>query len=94
MSHSQIHNSISILGKGKSSFGHALFRSLKFVHTLIVLSSFEIGTIFDIHSALSIDLIDPTSNNFFNYALTKRAICGCIFLNFCFIGLSPRVIDK
>lgn len=41
---------ISMFGKGKSSFGHALFRSLKFVHILILLSSLDTGKILEIHS--------------------------------------------
>lgn len=39
-----------MLGKGNSSFGHALLISLKFVHILMLLSGLEIGTMFEIHS--------------------------------------------
>lgn len=40
---------MSMLGKGKSSFRQALLRYLKFVHTLILFSGFDTGTMFDTH---------------------------------------------
>jgi hypothetical protein len=39
---------ISIFGSGKSSFGKALLRSLKFLQIQILLLGFEIGTILEI----------------------------------------------
>lgn len=68
-----------MFSKGKSSLGHALFKSLEFVQILISLEGLVTRTIFEIHSEYSIALMIFSCSSFSNYSFTSTATFGCIF---------------
>jgi hypothetical protein len=54
----------SIHGKGNSSFGHALLRSVKLMHILHLTFDFLTMTVLANHSGYAISLITPTLKSF------------------------------
>jgi hypothetical protein len=76
----------SILGRGNSSFGHALLRSMKSIHILhFPLAFFTLQywlTILDITS-----LITLARRSLLTSFLAPSALSSDIFQSFCFLGL-------
>ena len=79
---------VLMLGRRKSSLGHPLFKSQRLMQMCMLPFFFDMGIMLDIHDAYTKGRMKLVLINFSNSALTSRAIWGCIFLSFCFIGLT------
>ena len=69
----------SMWGKGKSSFGHSLFKSLKSTHVLTFSSFLGTGITLATHSAWCMSLMNPTFNCLVTSSLILRAIRSSLF---------------
>ena len=76
----------SIWGRGKSSLGQALFKSLKSTHILTFPSFLGTGTTLAIHSAWCVGLMNPTFNYFVTSSLIFKSHSVLMCLNFCLMG--------
>ena len=76
----------SMCGRGKSSLGQALFKSLKSTHILTFSSFLGTGTTLAIHLAWCTGLINLTFNCFMTSSLIFRSYSILIRLNFCLTG--------
>jgi hypothetical protein len=77
----------SILGNGNSSFGHALFRSVKSIHILHLPLTFFTITVLASHSGYVTSLITPTLRSLFTSFRAPSALSSDIFRSLCFLGL-------
>jgi hypothetical protein len=77
----------SILGKGNSSFGHALLRSVKSIHILYFPLAFFTITILANHSGYVTSLITPALRSLLTLFLAPSTSSSDIFQNLCFLGL-------
>jgi hypothetical protein len=77
----------SILGKGNSSFGHALLRSVKSIHILHFPLAFFTMTVLASHSRYITSLITLALRSLLTSFLTPSALSFDIFQSFCFLGL-------
>src|SRR5688572_2006290 len=80
----------SILGKGNSSFGHALLRSVKSIHILHFPLTFFTITVLAIHSRYVTSLITPALRSLLTLFLAPSALSSDIFRSFYFFGLTTR----
>jgi len=78
---------LSILGSGKSSFGQALFRSVKSIHIYHFPFFFFTGTVLASHVGYLTSLMTLASNNLWTSALTAATLSSDILQGFCFLGL-------
>ena len=76
----------SIWGRGKSSLGQALLKSLKSMHILTFPSFFGTGTTLAIHSTWCTGLMNPTFNCLVTFSLIFRSHLVLIRLNLCLTG--------
>jgi hypothetical protein len=77
----------SILGKGNSSFGHVLLRSVKSIHILHFPLAFFTITLLASHYVYVASLITPTHMILLTSFLAPSALSSDIFRIFCFLGL-------
>jgi hypothetical protein len=77
----------SILGKGNSSFRHALLRSVKSIHNLHFPLAFFTITVLANHSGYVTSLITPAHINLLTSFPAPSALSSDIFRSFCFLGL-------
>jgi hypothetical protein len=77
----------SILGNGNSSFGHALLRSVKSIHTLHFPLALFTMTVLASHSGYVTSLITPTHRSFFTSFHAPSALSSDTFRSLCFLGL-------
>ena len=77
----------SMCGSGKLSFGHALLRSVKSMHTRHFLYFFLTMTGLACQSGYLTSVMDPTLRRFSTSSLTAPARSGPSFHLFCLIGL-------
>jgi hypothetical protein len=80
----------SILGKGNSSFRHALLRSIKSMLILHFPLDFFTITILANHSGYVTFLITPSLRSLLTSFLAPSALSSDIFRSFCFLGLIAR----
>jgi hypothetical protein len=76
----------SILGNGNSSFGQALFRSVKSMHILYLPLAFFTITVFASHSGYFTSLMTPALRSLFTSFRAPSALSSDIFRSFCFLG--------
>jgi hypothetical protein len=77
----------SILGKGNSSFGHALLRSVKSMHILHFSLAFFTMTALASQSGYVTSLIRPALRSLFTSFCAPLALSSDIFRSLCFLGL-------
>src|SRR5688572_29478859 len=77
----------SILGKGNSSFGHALLRSVKSIYILHLPLAFFTITVLASHSGYVTSLITPALRSLFTSFRAPSALSLDIFRSLCFLGL-------
>jgi hypothetical protein len=77
----------SILGKGNSSFGHALLRSVKSMHIIHFPLAFFTITLLASYSGYVTSLITPTLRSLLTLFLAPSALSSNIFQSFCSLGL-------
>src|SRR5688572_14644259 len=77
----------SILGKGNSSFGHALLRSIKSMHILHFPLAFFTITVLASHSRYVTSLITTALRSLLTLFRAPSALSSDIFQSFCFLGL-------
>ena len=80
--------SMSICGKGKSSLGLALFRSLKSTQTLIFPSFLGTGTMFATQVGYSVTIRKPASICLVISSLIFNTQSGRILRSFCLTGFA------
>lgn len=79
----------SILGRGKSSFGQALFKSVKSTHILHVPEHLWISITLASHLAYLHSFVKPVANNFFTSSAPALILSTPWCRNFCLIGQCP-----
>jgi hypothetical protein len=77
----------SFLGKGNSSFRHALLRSVESIHILHFLLALFTITMLANHSGYVTSLITPALRSLLTSFLAPSALSADIFQSFCFFGL-------
>jgi hypothetical protein len=77
----------SILGKGNSSFGHALLRSVKSIHILHFSLAFFTIIVLANHSGYVASLITPALRSLLTLFLAPSAFSSDIFRSLCFLGM-------
>jgi hypothetical protein len=77
----------SILGKGNSSFGHSLLRSVKSMHMIHFPLAFLTITVLASHSGYVTSLITPALKSLLTLVLAPSALSSGIFQRFCFLGM-------
>ena len=80
---------LSIRGRGKSSFGQALFRSVKFIHILHLPLFFFTGTVLASQVGYLTSRMTFASSRRWTSALTAAAFSSDILRGLCFLGLAP-----
>jgi hypothetical protein len=78
----------SILERGKSSFTHHFFKSVKYVHIRHFPFFLQTITMLASHCEYLTSLINPASNNRYTSAFTASIFSSDILRSFCFLGFA------
>ena len=82
----------SILGKGKLSFGHALFMSVKSIQRRHLPLAFLTSTTLASHSGYSTSLIASAWRSLLTSSLMAFCLSGAKLLRFCLTGLKDGLV--
>ena len=82
----------SILGRGKLSFGHALFMSVKSMQSRHLPFTFLTSTTLANHSGYSTFLIAPACRSLLTSSLIAFCLSGAKLLRFCLTGLKDGLV--
>ena len=82
----------SILGKGKLSFGHALFMSVKSIQSRHLPLAFLTSTTLANHSGYSTSLIAPAWRSLLTSSFMAFCLSGAKLLRFCLTGLKDGLV--
>ena len=82
----------SILGKGKLSFGHSLFMSVKSIQSHRLPFAFLTSTTLANHSGYSTSLIAPAWRSLSTSSLMAFYLSGAKLLRFCLTGLKDGLV--
>ena len=85
---------LSIRGRGKLSFGQALFRSVKFIHILHLPLFFLTGTVLASQVGYLTSRMTFASSRRWTSALTAAAFSSDILRGICFQGLATGLISR